>query len=202
MLSGDPWPPLPLEEWQDTCKTLHMWLQVVGKIRMALSTPLNHWWHVTLYVNARGLTTSSIPYGHGAFEMQFDFLEHRLEIVTCGGGRASLPLRPESVAVFYARVMEALRGGFQMRSLDQYPAPGDSRPDSLRAGLHTPVLRPRLRPAILPRPGVHRKSAAAVPLQLSRQEQPRPVFLGFHGFIVRAIFGKACRAAAQRAHYG
>lgn len=109
MLSGDPWPPLPLEEWQDTCETLHMWLQVVGKIRMSLSTPLNHWWHVTLYVNARGLTTSPIPYGDGAFEIQFDFLEHQLEIATCGGVLAMLPLRPESVAVFYGRVMEALR---------------------------------------------------------------------------------------------
>jgi len=109
MLSGDPWPALPLAEWQDTCKTLHMWLQVVGKIRMTLSTPLNHWWHVTLYVNARGLTTSPIPYGHGAFEIQFDFLKHHLEIATCGGARVVLPLQPETVAAFYARLMEALR---------------------------------------------------------------------------------------------
>jgi hypothetical protein len=109
MRSGDPWPPLPLEEWQDTCKTLHMWLQVVGKIRMTLSTPLNHWWHVSLYVNARGLSTSSIPYGDGAFEIQFDFLQHQLEIVTCAGTRVELPLQAQSVAVFYGQVMEALR---------------------------------------------------------------------------------------------
>ncbi len=110
MLSGDPWPPLPYAEWQDTCKTLHMWLQVAGKIRMTLSPPLNHWWHVTLYVTARGLSTSPIPYGDGVFEIQFDFLEHQLEIATCGGARVVLPLQPESVAAFYARVMEALRG--------------------------------------------------------------------------------------------
>jgi len=110
MLSGDPWPPLPYAEWQDTCKTLHMWLQVAGKIRMTLSPPLNHWWHVALYVTARGLSTSPIPYGDGVFEIQFDFLEHRLEIATCGGSRVVLPLQPESVAAFYARVMEALRG--------------------------------------------------------------------------------------------
>jgi hypothetical protein len=110
MLSGDPWPPLPFDEWQDTCKTLHMWLQVVGKIRMALSTPLNHWWHVTLYVTARGLSTSPIPYGNGVFEIQFNFLVHQLEVATCGGAGVALPLQPESVAAFYARVMEALRG--------------------------------------------------------------------------------------------
>ncbi len=110
MLSGDPWPPLPLDEWQDTCKTLHMWLQVVGKIRMTLSPPLNHWWHVSLYVNARGLSTSPIPYGDGVFEIQFNFLEHQLEVATCGGARLVLPLVPESVAAFYGRVMEALRG--------------------------------------------------------------------------------------------
>ena len=110
MLSGDPWPPLPYAEWQDTCKTLHMWLQVAGKIRMALSPPLNHWWHVTLYVTARGLSTPPIPYGDGVFEIQFDFLEHQLEIATCGGASVVLPLQAESVAAFYARVMEALRG--------------------------------------------------------------------------------------------
>jgi hypothetical protein len=86
-----------------------MWLQVVGKIRMGLCAPLNHWWHVALYVNARGLTTSPIPYGDGAFEIQFDFLEHRLDIATSGGAQAILPLQPEAVAVFYAKVMEALR---------------------------------------------------------------------------------------------
>ena len=110
MLTPDPWPPLPLNEWQDTYQTLHMWTQLVGKIRMTLSPPLNHWWHATLYVNARGLTTSPIPYENGAFEIQFDFLQHQLEILCCGGTRAVLPLQAEAVAVFYGRVMEALRG--------------------------------------------------------------------------------------------
>jgi hypothetical protein len=109
MLTGDPWPPLPFHDWLDTCRTLHMWLQIVGKIRMTLSPPLNHWWHVTLSVNARGLTTGPIPHGDGAFEMQFDFLEHQLEIGTCGGALTALPLHAEPVAVFYGRVMEALR---------------------------------------------------------------------------------------------
>jgi len=105
----DLWPPLPLEEWRDTYRTLHMWLQVVGKIRMTLSPPLNHWWHVTLYPNARGLTTSPIPYQSGDFEIELDFLDHELVIDRCDGERRVLPLRPESVAAFYGRLMEALR---------------------------------------------------------------------------------------------
>ena len=69
--------------------TLHLWTQIVGKIRMTMSPPLNHWWHATLYVNSRGLDTSPIPYGDGAFEIQFDFLKHRLEISTSGGPSAT-----------------------------------------------------------------------------------------------------------------
>jgi hypothetical protein len=105
----DAWPPLPLHDWQDTYRTLHMWTQIVGKIRMTLTRPLNHWWHVTLYVSARGLTTSPIPYGPGVFEIEFDFLDHRLVVQDCEGERRALPLEPESVAVFYGKLMEALR---------------------------------------------------------------------------------------------
>src|SRR5450631_2166641 len=104
------WPSLPLEEWHDTYLTLHLWTQIVGKIRMALSPPLNHWWHATLYVNSRGLTTSPIPYPDGVFEIQFDLLEHRLEISTSSGERRALPLGPFPVAEFYARLMAALHG--------------------------------------------------------------------------------------------
>ena len=74
MVESESWPPLPLHEWQDTYRTLHMWTQIVGKIRMTLSPPLNQWWHVTLYVNSRGLTTGPVPYPPGLFEIQFDFL--------------------------------------------------------------------------------------------------------------------------------
>ena len=102
------WPPLPLNEWQDTYHTLHLWTQIIGKIRMTLSTPLNHWWHVTLYVNSRGLTTGPIPYGPGLFEIQLDFQKHSLEISTTEGTSASRPLKPESVAAFYAGISECL----------------------------------------------------------------------------------------------
>jgi hypothetical protein len=103
------WPELPLEAWQDTYATLHMWTQIVGKVRLALSPRINHWWEVPLYVNAAGLTTSPIPYKGGVFEVQFDFLEHKLAISTCTGQREVVPLQPQSVAAFYAEFMAALR---------------------------------------------------------------------------------------------
>ena len=76
------WPALPLSEWQETCATVHMWTQIVGKVRLALSPHFNHWWEVPLYLSARGLTTSPIPYESEVFEVQFDFISHTLDIVT------------------------------------------------------------------------------------------------------------------------
>ena len=102
------WPELPLEAWKDTYATLHMWTQIVGKVRLALSPHINHWWEVPLYVNPRGLTTSAIPYGDRTFEIQFDFLEHRLLITVSDGQNRSLALRPQSVAAFYAEFMSTL----------------------------------------------------------------------------------------------
>ena len=102
------WPPLPLEEWEPTRATLHMWTQVVGKIRLTLTPLTNHWWNVPLYLSARGLTTSVIPYGARTFEIEFDFLAHRLDITTGDGQRESLPLAPCAVADFYGEVMGAL----------------------------------------------------------------------------------------------
>ena len=102
------WPSLPLAEWQDTYRALHLWTQVVGKIRMTLSPPLNHWWQVSLYVTARGLTTGPVPYPAGVFEIQFDFQKHALEISTSQGKRVERPLRAEPVASFYRGTMESL----------------------------------------------------------------------------------------------
>jgi hypothetical protein len=101
------WPRLRLEDWAETRDTLHMWTQIVGKIRMAHAPTLNHWWHVTLYVSPRGLTTSAIPHGTGAFELEFDFLDHRLHLRADNGGR-DVALEPKPVARFYAETMEAL----------------------------------------------------------------------------------------------
>ncbi len=102
------WPSLPLAAWQDTYETLRLWTQIVGKIRMALAPKLNHWWHSTLYVTPRGLTTSSIPYGTRTFEISFDFLEHHLQIDTSDGTTKRIALVPRSVADFYQEIMSSL----------------------------------------------------------------------------------------------
>src|SRR5215831_1735078 len=101
MSDPNAWPALPLKEWQDTYRTLHMWTQIVGKIRMELSVPLNHWWHVPLYVNGRGLSTGPVPYADGVFEIQFDFIQHQLLVTTSQGSLYARELRPECVANFY-----------------------------------------------------------------------------------------------------
>src|SRR5579862_4460364 len=106
--SPNVWPELPLAAWQDTYATLHMWTQIVGKVRLALTPRINHWWEVALYVNARGLTTSAIPYGDEIFEVQFDFIAHQLTILTSWNSAKTLALRPQSVAEFYAQFMSAL----------------------------------------------------------------------------------------------
>ena len=107
--SSADWPELPFGEWYDTAGTLHMWTQIVGKIRLSQTPWTNHSWHVPLYVTARGLGTSLIPYGARAFEMNFDFLEHQLSIETTDGARRRINLMPRSVSDFYAEVMDSLR---------------------------------------------------------------------------------------------
>src|SRR6266404_4819595 len=106
---SEEWPPLPLEEWQDTCATLHMWTQIVGKIRLAQTPLVNHWWNAPLYVSPRGLTTSPIPYGDRLFEIEFDFFHHKLRVACSDGSNRVLDLRPQSVLAFYQELMTALR---------------------------------------------------------------------------------------------
>ena len=103
------WPALPLEQWKDSYATLHMWTQIVGKVRLALTPLINHWWNVPLYVNARGLTTSAIPYPNRPFELCFDFLDHQLVLQMSDGSRTMLPLTAMTVADFYQKVLEMLR---------------------------------------------------------------------------------------------
>jgi hypothetical protein len=103
-------PDLPLAAWKDTYQTLHMWTQVVGKVRLELSPRVNHFWEVALYVTARGLTTSPIPFNSGIFEVEFDFIAHTLNLDTSWGDSKSLALRPQTVADFYAEFMAALHG--------------------------------------------------------------------------------------------
>lgn len=102
------WPSLALAEWRDTYATLHRWSQIVGKIRLALAPPINHWWHVTLYVTSRGLTTSPMPHGERTLQIDFDFVDHRLAITTTDGEARFVALAPMTVADFYRGVMNAL----------------------------------------------------------------------------------------------
>ncbi len=108
MPSSEVWPELNYADWKDTCATLHMWTQIVGKIRLTLTPWTNHSWHVTLYVTARGLTTSPIPHGTDTFEIRFDFVDHQLRILKSDGAQRSIELKPRSVADFYKAVMAAL----------------------------------------------------------------------------------------------
>jgi hypothetical protein len=102
------WPEIPLDAWADTCATLHMWAQIVGKIRLSQSAWLNHSWHSTLYVTSRGLTSSVIPHGSRTFQIDFDFVDHVLVAQTTDGAIFNMPLQPQSVAEFYRQLMDGL----------------------------------------------------------------------------------------------
>jgi hypothetical protein len=102
------WPRLRLSDWPETRDTLHMWTQIVGKVRLAHAPLVNHWWQATLYVTPRGLTSSAIPYASGAFDCELDFVDHQLRIRASDGGGRAVALAPKSVAQFYAETMAAL----------------------------------------------------------------------------------------------
>src|SRR5438552_4676493 len=108
------WP--RLQEWEDTRATLHLWMQIVGKTRLALAPMMNHWWQVALYVTARGLGTSPMPCGERTLEVEFDFVDHRLAARTSDGATATLPLVPRTVAEFYRLYLDMLRSlGIEVR---------------------------------------------------------------------------------------
>src|SRR5262245_29587906 len=129
----DPWPALPLAEWEPTRATLHLWTQIVGKVRLALSPHVNHWWQVPLYVTPRGLTTSAIPAGDRAFEIEFDFLTHNLDLRGSDGSAKAVPLYARSVADFYREfraVLDAMGIAAKIWPMpveiaDPIPFPGD-----------------------------------------------------------------------------
>jgi len=107
-LRATSWPALRVEDWTATRDTLHLWTQIVGKVRMAHAPLVNHWWQATLYVSPRGLTTSTVPHGTGSFDVEFDFVEHRLVVRSDTGGTRTVALEAKPVATFYAEVMEVL----------------------------------------------------------------------------------------------
>ena len=115
------WPDLPYPAWRETCETLQLWTQIVGKIRLAKTPWLNHSWHVALYVTPRGLTTSPIPDGARTFQIDFDFIDQALRVSTSDGAQQALPLIAQSVADFYAALMQALAGLSIDVAIDEMP---------------------------------------------------------------------------------
>jgi hypothetical protein len=135
------WPELKYDDWADTAQTLHMWTQIAGKIRMAKTPPLNHSWHVTLYVTSRGLTTSMIPNGDGMFEIAFDFIDHKLIITTSNGESRSFALQPMTVASFYEQMMASLAEAGVRVTINTMPsevADGISFPNDTRHHSYDP----------------------------------------------------------------
>ncbi len=184
------WPSLPFEAWQDTCETLHMWTQIVGKVRMELSPFVNHWWHVTLYVTPRGLTTSPIPYRGGTFAVDFDFIDHSLLMLTSEGSSRVMPLIPRSVAAFYQEFMASLHAlGIEvtintMPSEVRHPIRCDE--DEVH-GSYDPDYAQRFW-RILAQVD---RGFQGIPLPVSRQVQPSPFFLGEFRFGGLTLFGTA-----------
>jgi hypothetical protein len=141
-MAASNWPVLALSESTETMDALHLWTQIVGKVRLELEPMVNHWWQVTLYVSARGLTTSLMPAGGVGLEMEFDFIEHRLDVRTTEGKTRSVPLAPGSVADFYAATMDALSAVGTPVSIypqaqemdDDVPFPKDTAPRPYDAG--------------------------------------------------------------------
>ena len=108
-MTTNPWPPIPLDEWQDTYGTFHMWTQIVGKIRLRSTPWVNHSWHATLYVTPRGLTTAAMPHGEASFQLDFDLVDHQLVVQKNDGAVFRMQLESQTVADFYADLMDALR---------------------------------------------------------------------------------------------
>jgi hypothetical protein len=127
--SQTPWPELPTAAWRDTYATLHLWTQIVGKIRLTKSPWLNHSWHVTLYVTARGLTTSPIPDGDRTFQIDFDFIDHILRISTSDGAQRQFAMAGKSVASFYVAVLAELNALGIDVAIDEMP---NELPDPIR----------------------------------------------------------------------
>ncbi len=121
-LERDSWPELPYEAWRETAATLHLWTQIAGKVRLSLTPWVNHSWQVPLYVSARGLTTSPIPYQGEVIELEFDFLHHRLLGRSSRGEEGAFALEPQTVADFYRQVRELLRGLGVAVSINEHPA--------------------------------------------------------------------------------
>ena len=195
-VTSEAWPALPWAEWKHTYATLHMWTQIVGKVRLALSPRVNHWWDVALYVSARGLTTSPIPYGTEIFEVEFDFIAHKLKITTSRGKMKTMALEPRSVADFYREFMEHLESlGIKVKI---WTMPSEvPRPHSVRGRQDSCFVRSRICAPILAVIGDARFDFQGISRRIHRQGQPGALFLGQLRFMRHQIFGAASAGASR-----
>jgi hypothetical protein len=175
--NADVWPPLPLEQWKDTCGTLHMWTQIVGKIRLALTPLINHWWNVPLYVNARGLTTSPIPYSNMPFELSFDFLDHQLVLHVSGGLRKVFPLTSMSVSDFHKEVMRMLLSSGIEVKIWRMPVEVPD-PNPVRRGSCAYYLRSRSGAEVLENSAERTVPLRRIQVEVPWQMQPHSFLLG------------------------
>ena len=184
-----PWPALPLEGWSDTYATLHLWLQIVGKIRLVSTPALNHCWNVTLYVTSRGLTTGPMAHGERTFQIDFDFLDDRLRIAAGDGATGAVPLKPQTTTEFYRRLREELaRMGLETRIYEkpnEVAEPIPFRDDELHASYD-----PGRRPPLLANPGAVGPRLPEVPRSISGQVQPGTLFLGGAELAVTRFSGR------------
>ncbi len=171
------WPSLPLAAWADTCATLHLWTQVVGKIRLAHAPLINHWWQVPLYVTSRGLTTSPIPYGARSFQIDFDFIDHRLVILTSDGGSgddaAGGAQRCGLLCRGHGPAARAWAGDADLDHAGRNP-----RRHPVRAGPGPRILRSGLRAPVLAHPGARGSGLHAVPVASSSARRARCISSG------------------------
>ena len=197
VIPGETWPSVPLEAWSDTYATLHLWTQIVGKIRLAYTPWTNHSWHVTLYVTPTGLTTGPIPYSARAFQIDFDFIAHEIKIQCDDGRAAGFPLEPQSVAAFYRRLRE------EMTRLDLEvkisPKPNEILKavpfdqDEVHASYDAGVCEP-----LLARTSAKRSHFQEISRALRRQVQPGAFLLGRSRLGRHALLGPRCSAASRR----
>ena len=196
-MTDQTWPSLPLEAWRETSTTLHLWTQIVGKVRLRQVEWLNHSWHATLYVTARGLTTSPVPYEERTFQIEFDFLDQVLRIEASDGRRAGFPLESQTVAQFYARLMSALDEiGVRVRIhgrpnevLDPVPFKQDHAPRAYRRRICAPVLAGA-------RAGGSR--VQDLPSPIRGQGQSGALFLGRARPGGHSVLGAYCAGAPRR----
>ena len=193
--AGDGWPELRVDDWEPTRRSLHMWTQIVGKVRLAHAPLINHWWQVPLYVSPRGLTTSAIPLGTNSFDMEFDFVDHALAVrVSDGGARRHRSAGYLRGAVPPRSAGRAQRSGHRGGRLERTQRSRPCHP--VRRG-HARRLRPRRGQRVLATAGASRPGARPVPCPVHRQGQSRALLLGLFRFGVHPIL-RSPRAPASR----